>query len=343
MGLLCWTSLYEPLFVVVLLVAFNLIVRRRETAAFGISFGIVMLLALLIEGVHVFIPPPEARVILGNWLQFIAEMQGTDFRGFVNMVTFSAAPEGSLWELGPFLFALAVPWMAYRLWHKRLTTDWFLLLLTILLTIFACYQQRWLPYASLAELVLVARYFQVESLVWPRAILALVFAVNVGLANYIQVFTARLRPPNQPSMELSQLAHAIDHDGGILGPWWLSPGLLYFSGQPIVSGSSHCGISGIAASAEFFATTSWPVADAILEDRKVRWVVVWDEPTYVYPLLGSSQEILGLPVSTEDKKGDADSTVAQTLITDHDVPDNLRLRAVTPHLKLYEVLGADGS
>jgi hypothetical protein len=70
----------------------------------------------------------------------------------------------------------------------------------------------------------------------------------------------------------------------------------------------------------------------------VRWVVVWDEPKYVYPLLGSSQEILGQDVSTDEDKGDADETMAQVLITDRDLPDELRLRAVTPHFKLYMVV-----
>ena len=70
----------------------------------------------------------------------------------------------------------------------------------------------------------------------------------------------------------------------------------------------------------------------------MRWVVVWDEPTYQYPLLASSQEILGLPVSTDNEPGDANATVAQILIDDRDLPDNLRLRAVTEHFKLYEVV-----
>lgn len=338
-GLLCWTSLYEPLLVIIVLVAFNLIVRRRETAPFGISFGIVMLLALIVEGVHVFIPPPEARFALTNWLQFIAEMRGMTFHQFFNAITFSGSPETSLWSTCSFLFLLAIPWMAYRLWRERNLCDRFMMGLAILLATLAFHQSRWLPYASLAELFIVARYFQIKPFVWPRLLLAVIFCVNAVLANYIQVGAGKAAPPNQPSLELSQLAHSIDQPGGILAPWWISPGLLYFSGQPIVSGSSHCGISGIVASAEFFATTSWTDADTILQKRKVRWIVVWDEPKYQYPLLASSQEILGQPVSTDENKGVADATIAQILITDRDVPDNLQLRAVTEHLKLYEVLG----
>ena len=121
-----------------------------------------------------------------------------------------------------------------------------------------------------------------------------------------------------------------------MAPWWLSPGLLYFSGQPIVSGSSHCGISGIVASAEFFSATSWVDAERILRERQVRWIVVFDDPIYEYPLLNTSRGILGLPDVTDEAKGDADSTVAQALISDQSLPTWLRLRGVTPQLKLYE-------
>ena len=91
-GLICWTSLYEPLFVVVCLVAFNLIARRRETAAFGISFGVVMLLALLIEACACLHSPARVRTSSSaNWLQFIAEMRPIPWHEFFNAITFSGA------------------------------------------------------------------------------------------------------------------------------------------------------------------------------------------------------------------------------------------------------------
>jgi len=324
-GLACWTSLYEPLAAVVTLFLFNLIVRRKESAAFAVSFGIVLLLALLVEGIHVFVPPPEYRDVLARWLQFIAEMRGMTLGEWINGMT---------------LPVVALPWVAWRLWARGAgnKTDMFLVVLTLLLAIFAFFEKRWLNYACLGEIFLLARYFQAAPLRWSRLLLALIFLADVAQANISETESIKFEPPNQPSQELAQLARSIDGPGGIMAPWWISPGLLYFSGQPIVSGSSHCGISGIAASAAFFATTSWTEADKILHDRRVRWVVVWDEPKYQYPLLASSQEILGLPVSTDENKGDADATVAQILVTDQELPGNLRLRGVTPHLKLYEVM-----
>ena len=68
------------------------------------------------------------------------------------------------------------------------------------------------------------------------------------------------------------------------------------------------------ASAKFFTATSWAEAERILRERQVRWIVVWDDPVYEYPLLNSSQGILGLPYASDDAKGDADSTMAQILI-----------------------------
>jgi hypothetical protein len=322
-GLACWTSLYEPLFAVVTLVLFNLIARRRESAAFGVSFGVVMLLALLLEGIHVFVPPPEYRDVLARWLQFIAEMRSMTLAEWINGMT---------------LPVLVLPWVAWGLWAKGAgnKTDLLLIVLTLLLALLAFYERRWLTYACLGEIFLLARYFQAAPLRWSRLLLAALFLVGVATANLTTLANAQLEPPNQPSPEMARLAQSIDTPGGIMAPWWISPGLLYFSGHPIVSGSSHCGISGIAASAAFFATTSWTEADKILQDRQVRWVVVWEEHKYQYPLLASSQEILGLPASTDQDKGDADATVAQILVTDHEVPTNLHLRAITPHLRLYE-------
>ncbi len=144
------------------------------------------------------------------------------------------------------------------------------------------------------------------------------------------------QPANQPSPQLAQISSAIDQPGGIMAPWWLSPGLLYISGQPIVSGSSHCGISGIVASAQFFNASSWKDAEDVLRQRKVRWVVVWDDPRYVYPLLNTSRGILGQPEASDTDPGNADSTVAQLLIADHYIPTAFQLRAVTENLKLYE-------
>jgi len=324
-GLACWTSLFEPSVVVAVLVFFNLIVRRRENSAFLVSFGIVMLAALLLEGVHVFIPPPEYHEPLVRWLGTIAEMRGIGFASFIQQVMCLS-------------FVLLVPVISWRLLQQAgdHRADMVLILLTVLLAILTFVQKRWIYYANLTELFLIVRYCQVAPMRWTRLLVMAIFLFGFVYDNALQIQSRARAPANQPSLQLAQIARAIDEPGGIMAPWWLSPGLLYFSGQPIVSGSSHCGISGIVASAKFYTTTSWPEAERILRERRVRWVVVWDDPVYEYPLLNSSLGILGLPSVSDDAKGDADSTMAQNLISDRYVPTSLRLRGVTPRLKLYE-------
>lgn len=335
-GLACWTSLFEPAVVVAVLILFNLLVRRRENPAFLISFGIVLLAMILFEGGHIFSNifniynlTPENRRYALNWLSTIAEVQPVDFAGMMQRLT---------------LIALVLPFLAWRLWPRAggNKVDALMILLTLMLTVLTTMQGRWLYYASLGELFLIVRYFQIAPTHLTRLAVLAIFLAGLADADYEQIKGHATAPPNQPSLQLVQISRAIDHPGGIMAPWWLSPGLLYFSGQPIVSGSSHSGISGIVASAKFYSTTSWAEAERILRERQVRWVVVFDEPAYEYPLLNTSRGILGLPYVSDDAKDDADSTVAQLLIADQFLPTSLRLRGVTSQLKLYEFV-PDGS
>jgi len=337
-GLLCWTSLYEPLFIVLALGLFNLVARRRESAAFGISFGVVMLVALLVEGVHVFIPPPELRPVLERWLGYVSEMSGMGVTEFIVGLSLSAPGDNIFFWICGLLFLLALPWMAFYLWRAKELTDRFIIILAIILAAFMFSQHRWLPYAELAELFVVVRYMNLRPIHWSSWFIVVIFLINITRANQIAIIIVDALPRNQPSAEMALISDSIDKPGAILAPWWISPGLLYFSGHPIVSGSSHCGISGIEASARFFAATSWPAAERVLKERKAHWVVVWNEPRYVYSVLSSSQRILGEPQSTLADRRDADSTVAQMLIISRGVPADLQLCAVTQHLKLYEFL-----
>lgn len=322
-GLACWTSLFEPMMIFIAVTLFNLAVRRRESAIMFIAYGAVMLVALILEGVHLYLPPPEYRAALANWLGTIAELRG-GFGPLVQQMT---------------LGSLLLPFVAWPLWSRPNfnRTDRLLVLLALLLTLLALLESRWIYYASLAELLLIVRFYQMAPLHWSRLAVLAVFLLGLGYSTCTKVQLSAQKPPTQPSLQLLEISRSIDQQGGILAPWWLSPGLLYFSGQPIVAGSSHCGISGIVASARFYTATSWIDAERILKQRRVRWIVAADDPRYFYPLLNTSRKILGLPFLSEDTpKEEIDPTVAQTLINDHFVPTWLHLRAVTSELKLYE-------
>jgi hypothetical protein len=61
-----------------------------------------------------------------------------------------------------------------------------------------------------------------------------------------------------------------------LAPWWLSPSVAYWSGQPAVAGSSHESLPGIEESARFFLSENWQTALKILHDHRVSWVIAYD-------------------------------------------------------------------
>ena len=61
-----------------------------------------------------------------------------------------------------------------------------------------------------------------------------------------------------------------------LAPWWLSPSIAYWSGQPGIAGSSHESLNGIADSARFFLCEDWQKARQILEIHQTAWVIAYD-------------------------------------------------------------------
>jgi hypothetical protein len=61
-----------------------------------------------------------------------------------------------------------------------------------------------------------------------------------------------------------------------LAPWWLSPSIAYWSGQPGVAGSSHESLNGIEESARFFLSENLEQAHEILDKHRVVWVWAYD-------------------------------------------------------------------
>jgi hypothetical protein len=61
-----------------------------------------------------------------------------------------------------------------------------------------------------------------------------------------------------------------------LAPWWLSPSIAYWSGQPGIAGSSHESLDGIADSARFFLCDDWQKARQILQNHKAEWIFAYD-------------------------------------------------------------------
>ncbi len=76
-----------------------------------------------------------------------------------------------------------------------------------------------------------------------------------------------------------------------LAPWWISPALAYWSGQPGVAGSSHESLAGIVDTARFYLSPAAENGAAVLRARQVKWLVA-DDP---WREIETSRTLLGIP------------------------------------------------
>jgi hypothetical protein len=112
-----------------------------------------------------------------------------------------------------------------------------------------------------------------------------------------------------------------------LAPWWLSPEIAYWSGQPGVAGSSHESLPGIEDSARFFVSQDWGTARKLLENHKVAWVIAYDSERAAQ----NSGEILGTAVPQQPVCMVLDKTATRA-------PPFLVLSAQNGVAKLYRVV-----
>jgi hypothetical protein len=161
------------------------------------------------------------------------------------------------------------------------------------------WQARW-AYFFLSIFVLLLPWlfqtFRIRSMVWFAFFLSL-WPVARDWDNRLwpnEEESARLAEQQQERSNLRELAASMQSGEvlPILAPWWLSPSLSYWSGQPAVAGSSHEAIAGIVDSARFYATEDAAEARAIVERHNVRLVLAYDSERTAR----NSSEILGRPV-----------------------------------------------
>jgi hypothetical protein len=111
-----------------------------------------------------------------------------------------------------------------------------------------------------------------------------------------------------------------------LAPWWLSPSIAYWSGQPGVAGSSHESVKGTQESAQFFVSENLQRAREILEKRHVAWIFAYDSDRVAQ----NSGAILNEPLPRQPLCRVLDRTPSQA-------PRFLIFSAQTPGYKLYRM------
>ena len=325
-GLALWTSLYEPLIVFALLLVLRLALLRRRAltrewlAGWAAAAG-VFALGVLFDGWRVSKPSPEVAQYFGNWSKSIGEL--------AHLPPLSAQYPGWLGWLAPLLPFL----LAWRFWKTREPLPLAMLALALAAYGLTCWQIRWGCY--LALIVAMALPFALAAIpsraaAWTAFVLSLYpIAKQWDSLLYPDERGIEARDEQRADYKLlrdTATALISGERTGILAPWWLSPPLAYWSGQPCIAGSSHESLPGIVDTARFYLATNPDEAREILTRRNVSYVVAY-EPSRV---LGTSSLLL-------DEPARRDSLGAILYNTPVLAPPWLAVVYSNPYFKVYEV------
>ncbi len=281
-GLALWVSLYEPLLLLLPVIVARVLREKRTMLAWGsreewvAMFGFVAL-GLLVDGWRIEMPSTELREGFARWATTIGELRRMN------------PTEPLLWQwIGLLLLAMPV----LLCLAGRTDRCAFVLLagIALLLTL-TMWQRRWGYFLLLVfamSLPWQLRALRDTRLAW------LAFAISMWPIgkHWWPELNERLRGQNDSSVldrakedqawrQLSQTRLRMIamkmKDGpreGFVAPWWFSPQLAYWSGQPGVAGTSHQSLPGTLDAARFFLTADPAVAAEIVTRRKVGWVIV---------------------------------------------------------------------
>ena len=282
-----WVSLYEPLVLLGVTLALWLVLDRRGLCAPqrlpGLAaFGIILAAALLIDGWRIEPPNAVIRQYFPNWERSIGELSHLDLR----------SPLLYQW-LGWMVLAAPVLMIRMRKTDRRALP---LLALLAILTALTIWQIRWGYF--LGVFYVMALPFQMPAwrhswIAWGTFVVSLWPVARSWDADLFPDESARERLTIQraESVRLRDVVLPMAGEGPFLAPWWLSPAIAYWSGDPGVAGSSHEGLPGIVDTARFYLATSPEQAAAILRAHGVRWVLADDADR----MIGNSALVLGVP------------------------------------------------
>ncbi len=295
-GLAIWNSAYESLvlflLVIVLLLACHAVAQQsrvlggkrtphsgaatpKSCRAGWVCFVLITAIALLIERRIPSLSVLRSNGIFRNWAHTIGEL-----------VHISPANPiwlrwcGYLFLVAPFLIWMNIRTRRDGAQRVRILAIYVLLFATYLLTI---WQARWgYFFALIFALALPALLAPIKS----RAAVWIAFVLSIFpilrdwderlWPNETQL-AARVERRNE-SAQLRELALNLQSRDvhPFLAPWWLSPSIAYWSGQPGVAGSSHESLNGIADIARFFLSEDLQQAREILQKHRVAWVCAYD-------------------------------------------------------------------
>jgi MFS family permease len=310
-ALALWVSLYEPFVLLVIVIACRVrAMMKRERRIGWIVFAAILAIAFIVEQRIPVWPGREFGGALRNWSTTVGELAHVSL---ASAIWFNWC--GWLLLLAPIL-----------LWPKRnRSTPLFLIALLISAFALTIWQARWSYFFVMIFAMLVPQILSVlrRPLIATTIFIIALFPIAQAWDHLFADEELARRTENKiEDRELRAISSQID--GVFIAPWWFSPALSYWSGQPGVGGSSHESIGGIVETAKFFETQNAEEAKQIVDRDNVKWIVSYDADR----VNQNSAQILGKPAPKD----------ALSYLLDRrpsEVPSFLRLMAQTGRFKLF--------
>jgi hypothetical protein len=296
-ALAIWVSAYEPLVLFLILTATTFLANRkvlfaRDRRAGWILFAVIIAIALFIERRIPSLPIFHSNASFENWASTIGELARVS----------AAHPVWLGWCGYMLLVTPILLWLRLRRRDGdgapggRALPVYVLLIATYFLTM---WQARW---GYFFVLIFALSLPDLLEPIKSRAAVWIAFALSVFpiLRDWDQTLwpneaqLASRVERRSDSTQIRDLAMNLrsSETRPFLAPWWLSPSIAYWSGQPGVAGSSHESLHGIEDSARFFLCDDLQKAREILIKHAVAWVVAYDSDR----VASNSSAILGLAV-----------------------------------------------
>lgn len=324
-GLALWVSFYEPLILLaVLIVSQMLFARNNFTAAhrrmgWALCLGIVLIALAIEQRVPVW-PGIGFNPIFPNWARTIGELNPVPVTD-------------PIWLRWAGLLLIPLPALLWIAVGKIRTAPIFLAALLAGSFALTMWQARWAYF-----------FVTIFALALP-AMLAVIrnqfagwIVIGISLFPVLADWDERLWPNESKNvLALERRTEAVGWRRAagplasktqepFLAPWWWSPAVAYWSGQPGVAGSSHEALEGIERSARFFTATDPENARAILLKTKAAWVLVYDADRTV----SNSAALLGISSPEQPIGRLLDRTPAQA-------PPFLQLASQNAACKVFRV------
>ena len=286
-----WVSFYEPLVLFVLVLLFGLTKDRHflfgsHRRAGWIVFGAIVPISLLVEQRVPTFAILQSSQLFQNWSRTIGELS-------------HVSPLDRIWFAWAGYMIVIAPILIWQSLRKRVAPPGFITLLLVATFLLTIWQARWSYFfVAIFAIVLPGLLAPIKS----RAVVWSAFVLSIW--PLLQFWDARIWPNEvalsdqierrDESKQLRELAVAIrsEHTHPFLAPWWLSPSIAYWSGQPGVAGSSHEALPGTADSARFYLATDFLSAREILRNRRVQWVLGYNWER----VARNSADLLGIQV-----------------------------------------------